>query len=429
MSIKRTLSLAAVAAVTVSSLAACGRTGAPVVAGLNAGGVNAAAAARRASERGGTWNILVHMSAENNLYRFGLEDLNEMEAGLPENGDVRVFVLFDGIKAGDSAVYRVKRDSGMNTTIISEKVAAPEVIPASNEIDSGSIETGVKFVQFIAKNFPADHTMAAYWDHGSGLFNGNTNPITKGFGYDDNGTHMTTADLTKLTVGHAAVAGKPMDIVGFDACLMAHGELAFQTKGSANYLLASEELEPGAGWDYRGWFNALAATSKSRLTPSNVGSALVTTYIKSYSAGGSQQPGADATLSMVDNNAFNGAFVTALNAFSAAAIADPAAKAMLQGARAKTQTFYNKDCADIGNFLANVKAAAGRSAVGDAAGKALDAYKTSIVAEGHSAKFTGATGAVLYFPGNGQAIKPVYNDASQIAFAATSWKDFLKATR
>lgn len=426
MNFKRTAALVATTT-TVLAAAGCGTMPGTAQTGMTKAGTYNAAAKRRAEKKGGTWTILVHMSAENNLYRFGLEDLNEMEAGAPEGSDINVYVLFDGIKNGDSAIYKVKRDTGMNTTIISEKVDATGVIPSTNEIDSGSVETGVKFLEWAAKNAKADHTMIAYWDHGSGVFAAG-NPITKSFGHDDAGTHMNTNDLDDLGAAFHKAAGKPLSVVSFDACLMAHGEIAYQLKGNADYLVASEELEPGKGWDYNLWLKAAAQTDR---TPAAMTSALVDTYAKSYGPGGTQSSGRDQiTLSSTDVNAFNANVVPALDNFVAAANRSMTTdKAMFQAARAKAQVFYNKDCADLGSFLNNVKATSRNAEVTRAAEDLSSAYKSSIVREVKSSHFPGASGLVLYFPTPTQRFNPVYDDASKIAFSATGWKNFLKSYR
>ncbi|MFP5500955.1 MAG: hypothetical protein ACLGIN_00610, partial [Candidatus Sericytochromatia bacterium] len=56
------------------------------------------------------------------------------------------------------------------------------------------------------------------------------------------------------------------------------------------------------------------------------------------------------------------------------------------------------------------------------------AYAASIVAEKHITKYD-ATGLVLYFPTPTQRYNAVYDDASKIGFARTSWNTFLKAYR
>ncbi|MEB3198311.1 MAG: clostripain-related cysteine peptidase [Candidatus Sericytochromatia bacterium] len=425
MNFKRSASILAAATLL---LAGCGTQMGPKV-GLTKRPFTYNAAAKRKAEKGGTWAILVHLAAENNLYRFALEDLNEMEAGLPADGSVEIYVLFDGIKNGDSAVLKVKRDSGMNGNIISEKLSVPSVIPANNEIDSGDVKVVTRFLEWAGQNVKADHTMVSFWDHGSGIFHGAPNPITKGFGWDDNGSNLETADLTTLGAAYKTASGKNFSIVGFDACLMAHGEIAYQVKDSADYLVASEELEPGAGWDYRGWLNAVAKLEAK--TPAAVGSALVDTYHASYQPGGSQSSGRDdTTLSLVDVAAWTNNVVPALNEFSQVAIEGMAAnKQAFQGARSKAQTFYNRDCADLGSFLANVKANVRDQKVAAAANKLDATYRTAIVREAHSADNAGATGLVLYFPTPSQNINGAYGDPARIAFAATSWKDFLKNYR
>ena len=122
MNFKQTAAFLA-ASTLLLSVAGCGKV--PGMAqGASKVGMSYNAAAKRKAEKNGSWTVLIHLAGENNLYRFALEDLNEMEAGIPEAGNVNVYVLFDGIKDGDSCVYKIKRDpGGMNTTIVSEKVA------------------------------------------------------------------------------------------------------------------------------------------------------------------------------------------------------------------------------------------------------------------------------------------------------------------
>ena len=52
-------------------------------------------------------------------------------------------------------------------------------------------------------------------------------------------------------------SGRKLDLVGFDACLMSNMAVLARYVELARFSLGSEELEPGAGWDYTG----LAATT------------------------------------------------------------------------------------------------------------------------------------------------------------------------
>ena len=62
---------------------------------------------------------------------------------------------------------------------------------------------------------------------------------------------------------HSALtkADVDFDFIGFDACLMATYETAVMLEQHADYMIASEETEPGIGWYYTGWINALSSNT------------------------------------------------------------------------------------------------------------------------------------------------------------------------
>ena len=47
-----------------------------------------------------------------------------------------------------------------------------------------------------------------------------------------------------------AAAGLHLNLIGFDACLMAMVENAYPLRNLADYMVGSEETEPGDGWPY-----------------------------------------------------------------------------------------------------------------------------------------------------------------------------------
>ena len=49
-----------------------------------------------------------------------------------------------------------------------------------------------------------------------------------------------------------------LEFVGFDACLMGTVETAYAIKNNVDYLIASEEIEPGTGWNYKKLLNQLS---------------------------------------------------------------------------------------------------------------------------------------------------------------------------
>lgn len=110
-----------------------------------------------------------------------------------------------------------------------------------------SAEAIGNFIRWGVQSYPADRYAIVFWDHGGGTM--------LGFGSDelDPDGMLMLGDLAEgLHLG-----GVHMDFVGFDACLMATLETALALAPYADYLIASEETEPGGGWMYTGWLELL----------------------------------------------------------------------------------------------------------------------------------------------------------------------------
>ncbi|HEY9839543.1 MAG: clostripain-related cysteine peptidase [Candidatus Sericytochromatia bacterium] len=448
--LKKSMILGAAAAM-LAGMAACG----PAVPFGPQGRVLTPNRVGAQSVRGGKkWTIMVHLAADNNLYSFGLEDVNEMEQGLGMNpaaaADVDVIVLFDGTPKGDSKILRIKPDPGaLNTKIISEVIDDKgAVIPASKEVDTGDPVVAAKFVDFATKNFPAEKTAHVIWNHGSGIYRAHrgdsrsTNAlgpvgsffetvsgtgqrlpgnISKVFAADDHGGEMHLRDVQTFIGPANRNLGRPVDIVGFDACLMQHIETAYQYKGMANILVASEELEPGAGWNYAAFIGA--AAKNPNITPPQLSKVMVDSYHDFYAATGD-----DATLSAVDINAVANVFVPALNDLANELKAGD--KAAISAARGQTQTFYNSDAADLGDFLKHYQAnSRNNPRVGAAVEKMTAAINQTLIAEGHTgSSVPNATGIQVYFPTATMSVNRLYDDASFLRFAETKgWSSFLHA--
>lgn len=446
--LKKTSIIAALAS-TVASVAACGPMGIPSVQGpqlvnrpVQIGTFNARV------RNGKKWLVAIHMAADNNLYSAGLKDLNEIEAGLNDAGpaaeNLEVVVLFDGARQGDSAVYRMKADpAGLNNTIISEKIDNPVAKPGS-EIDSGDGKVFAAFTDWVTQTFPAEKVSISIWNHGGGAVRRGAQGLTfemllpsqvaslhgiqtrfsdgsRNFASDDNGGEMKMADLNPALSAAVRNHGGPIDIMGFDTCLMNYVETAYQIKGLAKVLVASEELEPGDGWEYRSYIGGLA--QNVGWNAAQLGKHMVDTYIKSYATG--VQRGSDITLSAIDVNVVANELAPALSAFGNELAAGlPGNKAAIDAARSKTQTFYNRDAADLGHFL-QLYASAVRS---QGATAVMNAYGKAVIANGFDRYNPNATGSQIYFPMSSMSYKPVYDNPSILLFAETKgWGNFLKA--
>lgn len=120
-------------------------------------------------------------------------------------------------------------------------------------VNMGSGDALADFLTFCRDNYSADHTVFLFWNHGGGAYGVCWDEL---FGSDN----LTLAEIRNAfsQVYTLDVANPPFEAVGFDACLMASLEVAHSLSGVARYLAASEELEPGTGWDHAAWLGALA---------------------------------------------------------------------------------------------------------------------------------------------------------------------------
>lgn len=142
------------------------------------------------------------------------------------------------------------------------------------------------FIRWCAKNYPANRNGLILWDHGGGT--------VSGYGYDEK-----FASSGSMTLGEIDEAlddgGVKFDFVGFDACLMATTENALMLTSHADYMIASEETEPGIGWYYTDWLTELS--NNTSMATTEIGRNIIDDFVDTCAT---QCRGQSATLSIVD---------------------------------------------------------------------------------------------------------------------------------
>ena len=193
-----------------------------------------------------TVTIMVYMCGTDleSKHGMGTNDITEMtRANLSDK--INLIVYTGGcsrwnnniISSKTNQIYRVR--NGQLERL--EADLGPEVMTKPATLTS--------FIKYCAKNYPADRNEIIFWDHGGGSLSG--------YGYDEKNPmsgSMTLAGInTALKDG-----GVKFDFIGFDACLMATVENALMLEQYGDYLIASEETEPGVGWYYTNWLTELS---------------------------------------------------------------------------------------------------------------------------------------------------------------------------
>lgn len=141
------------------------------------------------------------------------------------------------------------------------------------------------FCSWAAEEYPADRYILVFWDHGGGTIGG--------FGYDENYPDAPALTLSQLRNAIKA-SGVTFDMVGFDACLMATVECAWAMEPVADYLVASEQTEPGDGWSWTGFLNQLGSDPSTATT--DLGKTIIDDFSAHYAETGEE----DTTLSLID---------------------------------------------------------------------------------------------------------------------------------
>ena len=162
--------------------------------------------------------------------------------------------------------------------------------------------TLASFIKFGKENFQANRMCLIFWDHGGGS--------VSGYGYDERygkGQTMTLAGINEAL----KAGGVKFDFVGFDTCLMGTVENGLMLDQYADYMIASEESEPGVGWYYT---NGLNKVSKNTSMPTvEIGKTIVDDFVEVCDR---TCRGQATTLSVVDLAELSATVPTELKEFS-----------------------------------------------------------------------------------------------------------------
>ena len=193
---------------------------------------------------GDTWTVLVYLCGTDLETNGGFASINLQEMSLAtQSENVNVLVQTGGTKKW--AIDSIDSSQIQRWRVIPESLELKDSQPLAN---MGAAETLGDFLKWGVQNYPADKYMCLLWDHGGGS--------VAGIAVDElNGGDLL--NLKELAQG-IGMAGVQFELVGFDACLMSTMETAAAVTPYARYMVASQELEPGTGWDYTDWLSYLA---------------------------------------------------------------------------------------------------------------------------------------------------------------------------
>ena len=236
------------------------------------------------------------------------------------------------------------------------------------------------FIRYCAAGYPASRYELILWDHGGGS--------VSGYGYDEKFASSGSMDLAGLDAALKA-GGVKFDFIGFDACLMATAETALTVAPYADYLIASEETEPGVGWYYTDWLTAFGEDTS--LPTIQLGQRIVDSFVETCAQ---KCRGQSTTLSVVDLAELEATLPEALADFSrstARLLQDKQYQAVSNARNGAREFAQSKiDQVDLTHLARNLDTREG-TALADVLLSAVKYNRTS-------SDMTNAYGLSIYFP-------------------------------
>ncbi len=211
--------------------------------------------------------LMIYMNGSNleSAHSLATKNIEEMKSALEDNAqnqNLDVLIMMGGTKnwsikpqQSDDAF----ENSNLHYASVTNKGVSKVMSPQLASI--GAPSTLTNFLNYAVENYPAQRYGLIFWNHGSGS--------VRGFGYDElfaDDTNLTLAEINSALAASPFGENKKLSFVGFDACLMATLETAVTVAPYAEYMVASQELEPGEGWNYDAIFSAILNSTTTDLT-------------------------------------------------------------------------------------------------------------------------------------------------------------------
>ncbi len=362
------------------------------------------------------WTLLLFINGDNNLSSAGKEDINEMEK-IGSTDDVNIIVEFDSAGSNGTWRYYIEKDDN------SSSITSP-VVQDLGEQDTGDWQHALDFFKWGVDNYPAQKYLIAFWNHGAGWEKDpNENVLTKGICYDDqSGNHITTPQLSMLTKALYEHAGRKIDIISYDACLMQMMEVGYETRQYCDIQVGAEETEPGDGWPYDDFLAPLVANPT--MNPVELSKTMVKAYGDSY-MGGSQGTSA-TTQSAIDLRKIEW-FRNKVDTLAETLIEKaPSYTGAYQTAINQTQKYAYSQCKDLGHFCENLIKEVNDYSVKSAAQDVLDSLPEFVIEYVNTgSKVENSHGVSIYIPSKYQ-FDGKKDDYAAIKWAQDSkWDEFL----
>ena len=359
-----------------------------------------------------TTTLLLYLCGTD-LQDAGCEDLMEM-AEVEAGDDINMVVL-----CGGAAEWDFEDIQGGSRTLVVIRDGYFEELEDWGEKSMGDPECLEEFLSYGLTEYPADRTVVVLWDHGAGTEGGVCSDETA----EDDG--LTLAEINDvLGQLEESAPGYHINIFGCDACMMATYEMAAMlSHHPVDYYVASEELEPGTGWNYTGWLQTLA--DDLSISDEDLCGAIIESFME---AGLADDPDEYLTLSAVRLSEI-GALESSLEDF-AAVMTGQIQSGNLSTIRRGRSRMYTFGSFDDGSWdMVDLGAVLDTYAQFDAlkAAEAKKCLEKAVVASAQTDNLDTCSGLSILIPQDTVKEFDEYRDGFELPEAIPNWLEFMDA--
>ena len=416
------------------------------------------------------WNFMVYMSNNNNLHRYGILNLKQMMQ-VGSTNSMNLLLQMDELGESNISRYHIQQDKA---NLIQVQNGTPTSF-------SGTPENLYQFGSWVVNSYPAQKNCLVLWNHGAGIkdpsiwgrrllywrddfyaINHKTGLLELDRGFLEKIKHkergiafneaacayLTNEDLKNSleALCKDQLKGNKLDLLVMDACHMAMVEVASQVKNAVKIMVASEEVEPGSGYNYK---SALSIFQNSNPEPTAAAQYFVRAYDQEY-----RSLLGDYTQSAVDLTNIN-ALEQSISDLSNALIqlidrGGQQANQVLRNLRLSpnlSTEFYDSDYIDLGHLFVSISQAASTYSkpgnwgypvslsndpeqsiealwknIGSVADNGAAVLNSMVIDNATGRNLRSAKGLAIYFP-----IRSIHSSYAKTEFAKlTTWPKFLE---
>ena len=201
--------------------------------------------------------VLVYIGAENSLYSYVSDDLDEMIQGagdIPASDNLLVYVD----DRSTPRIYKISMEKGKGTSSVVKEY--------STDLCSSDPAVLRDVCRWVTENYSAASYGLVLWSHGNGWLPAKEVRDTRSVIIDNNsntssnsGPEMEISALKEVLM--EVFGNRGLDFILFDTCFMQSVEVAYELRNVAQWLVATPAEMPGTGSPYDKLIKSIFASS------------------------------------------------------------------------------------------------------------------------------------------------------------------------